>query len=62
MNVFAKRATRRHKMVEKTLPLPEDALVSMLKSLPEDVLVDVFWKALIENDVSSLTVEEKKIC
>ncbi len=46
-------------MVEKTLPLPEDALVSMLKSLPEDVLVDVFWKALVESDVSPLTIEEK---
>ena len=46
-------------MVEKTLPLPEDALVSMLKSLPEDVLVDVFWKTLVESDVSPLTIEEK---
>ena len=46
-------------MVEKTLSLPEDALVSMLKSLPEDVLVDVFWKTLVESDVSPLTVEEK---
>jgi hypothetical protein len=31
-----------------------------LKTLPEDVLIDLFWKTTVEVDVSLLTAEEKK--
>jgi len=35
-------------------------MVNMLKTLPEDILVDFFWKALVESDVSPLTHEERE--
>ncbi|MBF8274969.1 MAG: hypothetical protein HW390_42 [Candidatus Brocadiaceae bacterium] len=44
----------------KTLAMPEDALVNMLKALPEDTLVEIFWKTLVESDISPLTDEEKE--
>ena len=44
----------------KTINLPEEALVAMLRTLPEDVLAEVFWKTLVEYDTSPLTSEEKK--
>jgi hypothetical protein len=47
-------------MLAKTLTIPEDAMVNMLKTLPDDILVEVFWKALVESDVSPLTHEEKE--
>jgi hypothetical protein len=31
-----------------------------LKTLPEDILVDIFWKTLVESDVSPLTKEERE--
>jgi hypothetical protein len=40
--------------------MPEDALINMLKALPEDALIDIFWKTLVESDISPLTDEEKK--
>lgn len=46
-------------MSSKTLSVPEEALISMLKTIPEDVLVDIFWKTLVESDVSPLTKEER---
>ena len=47
-------------MRSKTLTMPEDALVNMLKALPEDMLIDVFWRTVVESDISPLTREEKK--
>lgn len=47
-------------MSNKTLDMPEEALVNMLKALPEDALVEIFWKTLVESDVSPLTGEEKE--
>jgi len=47
-------------MSVKTLSIPEDSLVDMLKTLPEKNLVNVFWKALAVLDTSPLTKEEKK--
>jgi len=47
-------------MLAKTLTIPEDAMVNMLKTLPDDILVEVFWKALVESDVSPLTDEERE--
>lgn len=48
-------------MRSKTLCVPEDALVNMLKALPRDVLVDVFWKTVVEGDIYPLTTEEKEL-
>ncbi|MDR4507434.1 MAG: hypothetical protein MRJ65_04220 [Candidatus Brocadiaceae bacterium] len=45
-------------MKTKTLTMPEDALVSMLKSLSEESLINVFWKTLVESDIYPLTEEE----
>ncbi len=47
-------------MTTKTLSISEDFLVNMLKTLPEKKLIEVFWKSLIEVDVSPLVEEEKK--
>lgn len=47
-------------MSSKTLSIPEEAVVNMLKTLPEDMLVDVFWKTVAESDTSPLTQEEKE--
>lgn len=47
-------------MTTKTLSIPEDSLVNMLKTLPAKKLVEIFWKTLVEVDVSPLTEEEKK--
>lgn len=46
-------------MSAKTLPMPEDAVVNLLRSLPKNALLGVFWKTVIENDTSPLTDEEK---
>ncbi len=47
-------------MAGKTLTMPEEAMINLLKTLPEDALVEVFWKTLVESDVSPITDEEKK--
>lgn len=48
-------------MGTKTLTMPEDALVGMLKTLPEDILVDVFWRTVVESDLSPLSREEREL-
>jgi hypothetical protein len=47
-------------MTTKTLSLPENVVVNMLKTLPKKDLVNIFWKALTENDVSPLRDEERE--
>lgn len=47
-------------MATKTLSIPEDSVVNMLKTLPEKTLIEVFWKCLVQVDVSPLAEEEKK--
>ncbi len=47
-------------MNSKNLSIPEDTIVNMLKVLPKDVLVDIFWKTLVEYDITPLTLEEKE--
>ncbi|MDA8239005.1 MAG: hypothetical protein M0Z67_01405 [Nitrospiraceae bacterium] len=47
-------------MGTKTLKMPEDALVALLKTLKEETLVDIFWKTLVESDTSPLTREEER--
>ncbi len=43
----------------KTVSLPQDAIVHMLRALPEDVLRDIFWKAFLEVDDFPLTEDER---
>lgn len=47
-------------MSSKTLTLPEDAIVNMLRTLPENILVEIFWKTFVESDISPLTHEERE--
>lgn len=44
----------------KTLAMPEDAFVNMLNALPEETLVEIFWKTLLGSDISPLIGEEKE--
>ena len=46
-------------MPTKTLTIPEDALVNILKTLPEDELMDIFHKTVVESDTSPLSRIEK---
>jgi hypothetical protein len=43
----------------KTVSISEDSIISMLKGLPENVLLDIFLKMLIRSDTSPLTEEEE---
>lgn len=46
-------------MAVKTLTMPEDAIVSMLKSIPKKELLDIFLRTVAESDVSPLSAEER---
>jgi hypothetical protein len=43
----------------KTVSISEDSIISMLKGLPENILMDIFSKMLIQSDTSPLTAEEE---
>jgi len=43
----------------KTILVPEDSIVEMLRALPEKTLVEIFSKILIESDSSPLTGDEE---
>jgi len=43
----------------KTILIPENSIIEMLKALPRDTLLDIFAKILIEGDASPLSDEEK---
>lgn len=47
-------------MSTKTLPIPEESLVNLLKTLPEKKLAEVFWKTFVQFDTSPLTPKEKR--
>jgi hypothetical protein len=47
-------------MTTKTLSMPEEVVVNMLKTLPKKDLVNIFWKTLAESDVSPLGDEERE--
>ena len=44
----------------KTISISEDSIIAMLKGLPENTLMDIFSKMLIESDTAPLTAEEEK--
>ena len=48
-------------MEVKTVSLPEDAIIAMLKALPEDALANIFWKAMIDYDYSPMSDDERKL-
>mgnify|MGYP001578094964 CR=1 FL=1 len=43
----------------KTVSISEDNIIAMLKGLPENILMDIFSKMLIQSDTSPLTDEEE---
>ena len=43
----------------KTILIPENSIIEMLRALPEETLTDIFSKILIQSDASPLTDEEK---
>lgn len=47
-------------MSTKTLPIPEESLVNLLKTLPEKKLAEVFWKTFVQFDTAPLTAKEKR--
>lgn len=47
-------------MTTKTLSMPEEVVVNMLKTLPKKDLINIFWKTLSESDVSPLRDEERE--
>ncbi|MGP8216007.1 MAG: hypothetical protein ACLQQ4_10620 [Bacteroidia bacterium] len=42
-----------------TIQIPENAIVDMLKNLPENILADIFWKTFVTPDDLPLTESEK---
>ena len=47
-------------MNTKTISIPENALVDILKSLPENMLASIFWKTVVHADDSPPTENDKK--
>ena len=47
-------------MNTKTISIPENALVDILKSLPENMLASIFWKSFVHSDDSPITESDKK--
>ncbi len=47
-------------MNQRTLSVPEDSIINILKALPKNILVDIFWKTLIEVEISPLSQEERQ--
>ena len=43
----------------KTVSISQDSIIAMLKGLPENALMDIFSKMLIEGDTSPLNDEEE---
>ncbi len=47
-------------MAVRTLTMPEDAIVNMLKALPKADIIDIFYRTVVECDISPLTRLEKE--
>ena len=43
----------------KTVSISEDSIIAMLKGLPENTLMDILSKMLIQSDPTPLTAEEE---
>lgn len=46
-------------MGSKVVRLPQESIVHMLKALPEDALVEIFWQSFVEVDRSPMTSSER---
>ena len=46
-------------MTTSTIPVSENAIIDILKNIPENMLADIFWKAYVASDNSPLTESEK---
>ncbi len=46
-------------MSNRNISLPQDAIVGILKALPENVLRDIFWRAFADVDDSPLSEAER---
>lgn len=46
--------------MSRTLSIPEDSLINILKTLPERDLIEIFWKTLVESEVFPLNSREKE--
>jgi hypothetical protein len=55
-----RKRTRKKKTAGANLIIDEDAIINMLKTLPEETLLDIFWKTLAGYDISPLTDEERE--
>lgn len=47
-------------MASSTIPVSKNAIVNILKDVPENVLAEIFWKVLVEEDNAPLTSAEKE--
>jgi hypothetical protein len=46
-------------MATTTIPISKNAVVSMLKNIPEKMLADIFWDAFVAIDASPLSKGDK---
>ena len=47
-------------MTIKTLSMPEEVVINMLKTLPKEDLINIFWKTIAESDVPTIGDEERE--
>lgn len=47
-------------MASKKLLMSEEVIINMLKALPKKSLINIYWKTIVENDISPLKENEKK--
>ena len=58
LKIISSREWEVRKM-EKTVSIPENSIIEILKALPEDTLMDIISKVFMESDVSPLTRAER---
>jgi hypothetical protein len=46
-------------MRTKTITMPQDAIVGMLKALPENALLEIFWKSFAQAEDAPLSKDER---
>ncbi|MDD2717291.1 MAG: hypothetical protein PHW04_15485 [Candidatus Wallbacteria bacterium] len=47
--------------MKQSIAIPREALLSILRSLPERALVDLFWETMVETDESPLSDDERNL-
>lgn len=46
--------------MESTIAVSENAIINILKDIPENILADIFWKTLVSNDDTPLSESENR--